>query len=415
MIRDISPIEKIFIPGNTCVQLALKLKSPKLVDPILEKMSKYVLGFHTKIIDDKLVTERQEIPVFKLPNNFKNLQDACYYMNENHYRPLSDALASVAANKDTIVLNINHIASDGGFMVNLYNALKEDKEFDIPQAMIEEEKTFHDEIEKATYIPPFVTIDPALTRIKPKDKEYLTNDPMMHHFLMKTDAKNLKVYDPKTKKVKGLTDALWAFIILSASAHNGEFTNKGCSTCVDLRRFIKNPSFANCNDFANLSVSCEATKDTTIIEMMKRLRADFNKKLNAGDVFGYVKGLRGGKPLGLSMDGLSLELSNVGRFTLGGPFKDMWINLTLRSYTSPTSTSFLNFSIDGNGRNTIYTKMRYPPQSLSDREARSIALSVQHGITNIDLNTTCGEAIDILTDFQRSITSKFEKVQKVLK
>lgn len=413
MIRDIAPFEKFFIKGRCFIQLGVKCKTQKIASSVVERLSKNVLGLHSRCEDMKIICEKQDVPVYKLPNNFKSMREACLYMAEKHTRPVNQALGSIGANNDTVVLNVNHACGDGGYLLFLYDYLKNNKDYILPKTFEPVEKTFAKEMASNNTCPKFVTVDPTLTRIKPRDPLHLNDAAMAQHFVYKSKAEDLKFYNKKEGKLHGLTDNLWSMLILATSAYNGKFDFKSCATCYNLRPYVKNINFGNTNTFSSVNVCADADRDTTIGELNHRLRANFNKNIKEGTQFGYLNGVAKGTESGASMPGIGIELSNVGQLKLGGPFTDAWMALTMRSYASPGIISYMTFAIENPevGRNDIYTQMRYPPQGLSKREAELIVRSVHYGIENFDSSMKCGEAIDKLTDVQRRIWKEYSENQ----
>ena len=415
MIRPLSPIDKIHLDAMVAVQFAMRVKDSSSIDPLVKKLNKLVVGFHSHIENNSIVTTNADVktPVFHLPD-FKSLADACTYMVNNHHLPYDQALASLGVNKDSIVLNINHIAADGGLIMQLYDTLKNETDVSINDYRIEDQdKVFSKEIKEATNIPPFVGAGPNLTRIHPKDKIGLSLDEKCHYLINKSKANDLQIFNKKTNKLSGLSDSLWSNLILSVSAFNNDFSSQGCSTCVNLRPFMKHsPTFCDTNNFSNLTLSSHATKDTTVLEMMKQIRADFNMRMKSGELFGYLKGMQmssEAKPI----PGIGIQLSNVGRFKLGGPFVDLFLNCTMSSYVTPNNTYVTTYSIEGPKRNDIITSTRYTSSVISDKDMQIITKSIHYGMENIPLNITCGEALERLKDYQYSLEKELDKNRKI--
>ena len=412
-VRNLAECELPHVMGEITCQFALKVKSPELVQSVLRKISKCVVALHSRVEKNKLIIDpTTNIPVFKLPK-FNTLEEGCSYMHKHHHLPYDQALGTVGSNDDTIILNINHMAGDGGYYQYLFNQLKNQDENYFNNLKITEIKDqdslFKKQIESATDIelPPFV--DPSNSRIIPRDLMGQTQNLYTVTTSYHSSINELPVFDKASGKVHGLTDLHWTFLTLSSCAHNDkDFSKQNCSIICDLRRYLTNPDFTNTNHFANLSCRTHATKDTTVGEMMKQFRADFTRRLNSTELFGFLK--KKTIPFDIQVPpGIDIELSNVGRFELGGPFTDVWITSHIASSVCPGHLAGIAFSVSGNGRNDLYSLMRFASQTISVREMDSIAKSIHYGMENIPLNTRCGEALDILSDYQKRLEKQFDQ------
>ncbi|EAX90411.1 hypothetical protein TVAG_488650 [Trichomonas vaginalis G3] len=398
--------ERNFLRNRAYVQLGLKINNSASLERNIQKIINSVSGFHVKVSDWNLLPTKEKTPVYKLPSTLKTLDDACKFMYKNHTRPMTEALASIGANNDTIVLNINHAAADGMFLVSLLNYLNkhENEEVHLPEIFESVDYVFDHEIKSYNGVPaPFNTVNPNLSRIIAKDTLHLAMDNTSHHTSASSNLANFKCYNPKTKSVHHLTENLWSSIILTISAFNGNFNTKGCGTCIDLRRFMKvQPDFRHCNIFSSITVNAEATKDTSVGEFMKILRSDFNSKVKSGFHFGYLKQIQEGKipPIG-ALPGVGADMSSLGTFKVGGDITDAWFNIALRGDRALGSSTFTCFTVDNGINQTFHGRLRHSSFTLSDYDAQVYVDSIHHALENITDDMSCGLAIDILSDFQK--------------
>ena len=116
--------EKIFIGANTYIQFAMKLNDPKDVPNVIKKLDKTVAGLHHASDGKTLFRTTEKVPIANLPDDVSDLEKLTTIMSERYTRPASQALASLGANKDTVVLNINHLAGDGMYLQNMFTQLK---------------------------------------------------------------------------------------------------------------------------------------------------------------------------------------------------------------------------------------------------------------------------------------------------
>ena len=415
-IRQISSLERIQIDAKVTVQFAMKLKSPKFMDNVLNKVSKYCIGLHSHVEKKMIhVNVKSDVNVYRLPNNFKSLEDACKYMLKNHHLSYDRALGTVGANSDTIVLNLCHLAADGVYLLNLFNALKDSNEIEVPNFITNNEAALKDEIDNASDPSVYSSVACEQCRIMPRDLINLSQYQNTRSYVNHSCAADLQTYNRQTQKLSGLSDALWAFLILSTSAHNGkDFTNQVISTQVNMRPFIKQRNvLANTNHFSTIYLESQATKDTTIQEMMKQLREDFKTRMKTDEVFSYLKSFKTNNIITNQLPGVTVDVSNVGRFQLDGPFENVWIHSDMLAGLDPNRASFISFSVDGNGRNDVYTTTRYCSSAISEREIELVSKSLHYGMEKIPLNTTCGEALDILEDYQKSLEKDWVQAQVI--
>ena len=413
MRRTLTPFEKVYVDYNICMQLGLKVKDSSLIEPILHKLSNCVLGLHSRVEGDKLITEkRKEIPVFTIPE-FKNLNKACNYVSKKHQIPFDYSLASVGVNKDTIILSCNHLAADGKFTNILFDTLKNDSEIVVPNRITDCDSVFAEEIKSATDLPPFMSNDPTLCRIQVKDKLHRTNSLKMSHFPNCSQATNLQVYDKETGQIHGLSDSFWSNIVLSICAYNNDFSKRALANCCDMRPFMDSYDYGITNAFADLTIDAQKiTKDSTIKEMMRCVREDFKKKYNKKHLCAYLRTMQVNTE-SADFPGIAPELSSIGRFQLGGPFTDVWVNCTMSSKLIPKNVPILAFSIDGLGKNEMHTIMRYNKESISKNEISTISKSIHYGMESIPLSTTVGEALDILQNFQQEHEKMYPKIKMI--
>lgn len=402
--------EKNFFGNKTFLQFALKVKDTKYVMPVVQKAINSVVGFHVCTENDMIYPIKEKTPVFKLPDNFKYLNEACFYMHEKHTRPLNQALASIGANSDTIVLNVSHAASDARYFANLLEVLKSDAKINTPEMIESVDDAFKTEIKEYNdALPIFNAVNPQLTRIHPKDKTYTSMHYVSHLTTAVSNCENIKCYNKSTKLLHRYSENVWSSVILAASAFSGNLSKIGVGTYIDLRPFIKNPGMQHCNIISSILVSANVTKDMKLGEFMTALRNDFQTKLDKKEHFGYLKAMQiNGTHHKGTMPGVGIDMSSIGVLRLGGPFVDAWFGLLQRGDRSQGSCSYLNFTITDGLKSQLVGRIRHSPFSLSDREAEVYVKSVHYALESFVPDITVGRALDEIIEYQNQVRKNFK-------
>lgn len=388
------------------IQLALQLKDPKDKYKLLNKIDRAVAGLHHATDGKYIYKTNTDTPLYKLPDDPQNLSQLCKIMSSKFSRPLDQALASLGANKDTIVLNINHAASDGMYIQHLFEYLKKDDEIDYVPTILPADTIFEKQIREYNGpIPDFFTVDPNLTRAYPSRQNELHISGYILTNGADTNAKNFMTYK-RNGKLKSLTDYYWTNFIIATSAFNDKFDNCGVATCIDLRQFLLKYDFNIANCFSHISVAAHATKDDTVEELMKRMRADFNLKVKQGTHIGELKALQMGnnsKPL---LPGVGIDISLIGSMKVEGPFNDVWVQPNLLDHGFAGVVTYFGFSVEKDGENIIHGRFRHSSSTCSDKEAEILVNSLHYGIENVFPSMKIGEAIDMMKDYQFNLKRK---------
>jgi hypothetical protein len=137
------------------------------------------------------------------------------------------------------------------------------------------------------------------------------------------DQEKLSCYNRKRKKCVGMTDLLWASMILSASAFNGRLMHMGIPTIVDLRRFFEKPlTWENCLNYSWIVVKASQSGIRTIGELCASVWKDFKAKVKEKDYLRWLKIFmvsEGRKDIATPL-GLSPHLTNIGSWKIQRPF-----------------------------------------------------------------------------------------------
>lgn len=410
--RAVRPLEHFDNINRSMLQFGVRISNKQTLDSSLENLIKWVPALHVSTDDKFFYRSNNKIPVFDIPK-FDTLDENLKYMASEHSLPLDQALASIGANDEYIVLNINHGTADGGYLMFLFDALKKGKvDCEIPVFFDARYDVFRKDIHKMNLL------NGEFTKLMPRDLSKL------HYFAKAKAAKatsnvtDFMCYNEKTKKCNGLTDAMWADMILCAAAYNNKFDVMGVGTCIDSRPFCTRNDLATGNMFSYLTVFAkDVTYDTTIEELCRKLRANFNyqykNKHNLGALYNDLdaeKNLPKCHPLARPTGkGAVLELSKMGSFKLEGDFEDVGMSLTMRSDQCPGVMGLLSYGVVGKGMNKLITKNRYCSQNLSDSDANIFTKSLHFALENIPNYLSCGSAIERIQAFQEKMLHETPK------
>ncbi|EAX91252.1 hypothetical protein TVAG_162740 [Trichomonas vaginalis G3] len=325
--RPASAWERIFLFGKGNMELAMKLNDPKDVPKIIQKLDRTVAGLHHASDGTNIFRTNDKTPIAVLPDDVTDLRKLSEIMSERYTRPLSKCLASIGANKDTVILNINHLAGDGMYLKNLFTLLTNDQELGYTPSIIPDEQVLADKINGYVgELPQFTSTDPELIRIHLKSPYELHISRRIASKFTTSRAKDLMSFKVN-KKLKNMTEYYWSSVILAGSAFEGKFDKCGVSTNINLRPYVKNCDFNVTNCFSHANATAVVKPDMTVGDLMKELRSTFNENVKKGKPFGEFKSLYNGFPTWVPEMGLGVDISMIGNFKMEGPFKDLFITL----------------------------------------------------------------------------------------
>ena len=406
--RPLDPFDKFFNATGQMMQLAIHLKNPSHVEPILEKVQKMFASTQTRVEGEFLVRDTSmDVPIVRLPENFRSMREACNYMFHRHSPKIDQCMGIIGANSDTIVINSHHTCTDGGFFLQAFNAIRDGIEIEPPSIPRGTYERFPHEIENARASPPQSAVNPRLTRFTAKDKKMTIDYPFVLTVDKTVQTKTLKCFDQKLQRPTGLTDALYTNVILSGLAYENRSTigeDTGITTVMNMRPYLKNgPTFEDGCILTLVPVCGRGTNDTTIAEFMKTTRKDFEERIQRGEHFGLIKDFT--KPVDMTkvINGITMTVTNIGQFRLGGPIDDVAVSATITG--SPKGLpfyTFLHYAIIGENRNDAVSELLYGPTATSQREMQMLLDSTIYGLQNIGLNESMGAALEKMKDFQHN-------------
>ncbi|EAY01315.1 hypothetical protein TVAG_407440 [Trichomonas vaginalis G3] len=265
-------METMWFKPNVNVIGVWRCNSKNDRDAVLDKLCKSFAGLHTHYDNGDFVFQKRDVPVFKIPDEIKNLVDIAKYVDLHCTRKPTTALASIAVAEDAVAIVGSHSVLDGGSLSYFNKLLAENR--DIPEIGLNPNtlEPFMEKIKAANYYLPSRPCDESAVRYASKDGPRLTTNPYiitMYENLKKND---FKIYNQKDDKLHGFTESLFASQILSMSAFNGKFGKSGMWKVFGTRPYAeKNYKLTQGQYYSNFNVIPEnVTENDTLQTLMKK-------------------------------------------------------------------------------------------------------------------------------------------------
>ncbi|OHT13415.1 hypothetical protein TRFO_16380 [Tritrichomonas foetus] len=420
MFRQISPYEKGLINSNFMVQFALRLESPKYVDETIDKLQKSILGFRLKLVDGNLfqALNNSEINLKKSPT-FNTLREILAFSVKNNHPDYQKSFASITANSTDVVVNMNHVVADGGYIKNLIDNFNNLGKSEVSPALpVLPVESLGNYITNAD--------DPSgsnlyLSKLNLKNKKSNPNSPEARMNWFEIEAKDLACYDKNTRKCHALSENVWLAEILSSLAHSDlpqDIPNLiGINTLFDLRPYI-NPEFYNenklsiLNHFSWLHVLSEFNSEMTIKDLSISLRKSLKQKIKEGEHFSNLKYASPGssktmsnnapkrvEPQAKISNGAICSSSNVGFVVFQKPIEDIAFGSSVPTYRN--LTSLLNYSLidETKEKNTFVGGLSYSYEYVEPKYANLITKSCDFFLRNVTPEMKVENVLQMLKKF----------------
>jgi hypothetical protein len=262
------------------------------------------------------------------------------------------------------------------------------------------EDLFEDEVKTPSQPVDHFFVDPTLTRVHAKRR---VGERSLHcpYVFLSSPVEAFQCYDRRTGQVHGLTEALWACSVLSASAFNNVITRSGVASCVDMRDYTdaRRVNRSLCNCYSNVNVSATICPDQTVEELGAAMRRDFKAKLKNGLHYGFIQSLGAEAPRGC-LPGIGLELSNMGPVKVHGPIADAFFRSSVSDHTGEPFLSFSTFSVIRPTSNIWRANVRYRSALIDRKDAEAVAHGSLFAMKNLPISMTVGEAVREIQKFQ---------------
>ena len=401
----LSVLDSFFNQTHQMVQIALRIKEPKRIPEIIDRLTDLVLGFHLSTNETNYFYKKRKVDPIFIPN-FDDLEEAGRYMFQNHSPNFNECMGTLGANSDSIVINLSHACADGVYLLNLCDMVAHfDKQIpEYPKFPISASESFAAQIHsKSTEQCPDLFTNKNAIRIKtnpniPPEK----TSPFAKYVRIDIPLHEMAMYDAQTKKLKNLTENLWTSYILSASALNNNIDETGVVTCINMRQFLK-PEQINwgmCNHYSSVTPFCEITENDTVAELGRRMRNDYNMKLKKGHQFSFLESLEENEDI-TKLPGFLIELSSIGKFKCEGLVEDVFVKYSTSDKACDPMISHHCFSIVSPQKSVFNGMFCYKSSMIDERTAYSLGKGVEFALRNITKDMKIGKAVDLVKEFQK--------------
>ncbi|EAY05028.1 hypothetical protein TVAG_416710 [Trichomonas vaginalis G3] len=357
-----------------------------------------VLGTRLRSDGTHLIPLDKTPDIVKIPE-FPDLVQATKFVQQHHTPSCNETLGIVTYNDNMVILNSNHTASDGGYLMELNKYILGESKLEDKhsQMSISLEDAFSDYLQNISGEANFdsSSFNYTLTTTPKKD-----TDPAAHYRFV-IPHEQLKAFNKNTKKVKNITDNIWTSFILSTAAHNGYLDKYGVYVCVNLRPYLSKTTFEHADIFARKAVAVPMKdRNETLQSVCSRFRKIFDSKQALDDLFRFIKNSNFKSPL---LNSLNLETSNVGVFKATGPILDISASLLIPNNYSSGELCFLTYTVDHGKSKELICQLRHPTNSVSTDEVSKLASSIKYFLKNMDFYCKVGDVFDELTKYQSSL------------
>ena len=397
--RPLTPYEKFFYGSECMVQLAFDVSEPSYVTDLIDQLNNSVIGLHLRTDGEKLFSTKDPIQVVPIPKHLETLPAATDYVAYECAPKLSERMAVIGADRHRVVLSVSHMCADGGYLQYLVDKLREGR---LPHAttLSPIESFFEREMKSHGSSARVHHVDPTLSRVYRKSAQIKAmSKPRAMYRQIRMPATRLSCYDPATKKVHGLTEALWLATVMSSFCHNGKLGPVGCSTCINMRQYMRKESVdlsvGNC--YSSVSVNAEYDSSVTIAEMGQRLRRDFQSKVRNGMQYEYMNAMMRDYSL-KGLEGAGCEVSNIGPLVIKDPIRDVHCAVSGTAGGDAPYYSLLSFSVQKRYLNDVVVLVQYDPTYITEKEVDGIEKSVTFLMKDVSGKT---KFVDAYKEMQR--------------
>ncbi|OHT14095.1 hypothetical protein TRFO_03096 [Tritrichomonas foetus] len=443
--KPVTPKYLFEIYANCNIQLGIEVCQPNLINEIIDKLNKTIIGLHLKLNDGFIHTVKSDPPIFKIPN-FLKLQEASEFFVNNYFVNSEKRLGSIGYCDDKVILNISHAVGDGGYFRYIIDHLFDTSIPSIPNFPNEASEIFNAQIKNAPNKVNNWSNQTQVNRVTSNNIQKLeTKNLRAKYITNRLDSESLSCLG-QDGKIHSLTDNLWTSIYLATAIHNGRIDKQiSMPTCIDLRRYLNpnsnlkdthhnlnahqsvnehqknqmnnNNGFISnymngydvCNCFSNVTPFADVSLNSTIGEIGLKMRQSMHSLMNQHYDFGVLRVYDTMNPTKPSSSpkfdysahienakkGCGVELTYVGPIHITKPITDVWIghSMLVRSNT----ISLMGFGIESEDKNEIITRLRFPPNAFSYEEAAKMAQIIEFCLKNVKKTDTVAEAIEKIT------------------
>jgi len=404
--RLLMPSEHWYIPNKCNVQLALDVENPRKVAEISMRLVESIIGFHLRVEGDYLISKKNIVKIDAMPNQIAHVDEASEWAADSLPLDFEKSLARIACNDRFIAVSINHLCADGGYLNNIVKHIQNPKQESYGNMPLPLEDFYSKRIDKAPDTAEIVDNDPTLTRLKsrgdPKSQSQATK-----HKLSRVPASSLKCFKGDGK-LTGLTESLWLALAMSSMAYNEEISHVGSSTCLNLRPVLghKGSQLDVCNHYSAITAFSKVHDKSTVEEIGRELRRDFQDKYMNEGAFSYLKAIQNLKTI-KNFPGVGNELTNVGPILIRSPIQNASMSISINSENCQSVLSLMSYSVISERLNEVITRLRYGEKKVNNIEADLVMKSIKWSMSHIPKEAYFIDAVHALMDYQSNIKKHF--------
>lgn len=401
--QPLSVFERVFINTSEMVQLAVKVADPQYIPLVVKNFGKTLIGLNLKT-DGKSLIHKNSFPIYGLPRNITNVDDACDFVASNkRMNNLYESLGSVAISDDIVAMTCSHLCTDGLSMMNTVKRCLDNNVESPPLLPRSVELVFADKVKDSDCS----IMEKNLQKISrypkgPKPDTYNPESVMCKITRNYIPFKDLICYDKKREAPKGITDSLWLAFALAVESKKEKAEYIGTYNCINLRPYMDqndiDASIGNC--FTSFVVYADDIRqELTLNQIMKQIRTNFENDMKNGIIYPAIKGMFNGYA-GLSDDLFICDSSHMGMFPVRYPLVDVSLRNCMKSQPAEGSQSLMTFSKKVEGVGKLCTLIQSAPTQTSDASAKMMSDTLLYILTQIPLETKLGDAIQQIHKFQ---------------
>ena len=409
MLRRLGGIENAFANPVACelVELAIKFTNKKSTEKALNNIKKILFGAKLAVEDQTFKKlDISDVPVIQVPNWIQSCETACRWIFENHTRPITETLATIGCNDNMVVVNANHAIADAGYLFKILDHCLDDSLPEMPVVPTSLEEGYKKEIDALLAANPNPMVEHLLTRCPAdeKDPHLAPEGTKSVYERWDVPASKLSCYNPKEKKVKGLSESMLTGMAMVVGAKANRRDVFGVRLIVDLRRVI-DPSRIDWSYACTPSgpnVSFMMRQDQTISDVMAKVKQTIQHMSDNGKA-GFLLPAVAKNGFDYPKKDIWPSISNAGAVRIKPPVKDFFVKTSSTSVGMDGSFFVFGYSKVNADQNTLVTQMRYSPAHMSVNCATVLWESYKHFLTEVPLDTKVSDAFDYLQSYQEMI------------
>lgn len=392
------------------MHIVLEFDSSESVQKAIEKVLSCSNAFHTKGIVF-WGESTSPVTIQKLPSTLATLQDVANYMHKEYPLKISEKMGVIACDDRRLALSIIHGAGDGDYCLRFVEHLcHPDEHWEMPKCPRSAEEEFKDKIDNQPKTTVFCAADANLSRLISNNKDD-QNNRYFGNYYFTLPVNQIRGFSEEDGNVHQISETMWTSLLLANAAFSKETfseTHFSISTVYNLRRLVTkdDADLSRQNYIASMPVTAHPLESTTISELGKMMRDDFQKGLDEGRLFSHMKTVWEAvyRPWrNPNAPGIGIEMSSMGKMKVSGPVKDAFVTLICDDKKDVGSVSFLTYTIENENKDnekTFVGQMQYNTGEISPKEIELFSKYVIHAMTKFNESMTVGDAINELRNLK---------------